>query len=297
MEINYGIMNTTDIFKFKRFGRYFASDLKGCASSYGLSMALISLTGVITYVIAGLMGTIVTGTWSGTELGFRLMVFAIAMFVLVTSMPVKCYGSLTDKRFGAEWVMIPVSQFEKFLSMILMTVIIAPVVTGGIYILTDLLLCSLDPTCGQSLAGAAKGLVTLLIDSELAEESDMITMPALVSFTRQIADPWLYIDDAIMICLIFLLGAICFKSNKTAKTILAFIVYSIALSIILTPVMSLIFKSMIPGFSNINSTEGINLLFSSGLFRHAALIDTISDTLTNLGLLIAIFFRIKTLKH
>jgi hypothetical protein len=43
--------------------------------------------------------------------------------------------------------------------------------------------------------------------------------------------------------------------------------------------------------------ENLNNLFNTGLFRHAALIDTINDTLMNMALLTGIYFRVKTLKH
>ena len=51
---------------------------------------------------------------------------------------------------------------------------------------------------------------------------------------------------------------------------------------------------------NINmmmSDADLNTLFDSWIFRNAALIDTINDTVTNLALMAGIFFRIRTLKH
>jgi hypothetical protein len=116
-------------------------------------------------------------------------------------------------------------------------------------------------------------------------------------FAKQMSSPWLYVDDFIMVCLTFLLGAIFFKSGKSAKTILAVIACGMFISMAVTPFMSKMFMSLIEQAQAVESPENLNALFSTGLFRHAALIDTINDTLTNLLLLTGIFFRIKTLKH
>ena len=47
----------------------------------------------------------------------------------------------------------------------------------------------------------------------------------------------------------------------------------------------------------IDTPEAMNSFFSHGIFQHAALIDTVNDTLVNIALLTIIYFRIKTLKH
>ena len=45
-------MKNNDIFTFRRFGKYFASDLRSCSANYGLSLLTISLlTPLATYAI------------------------------------------------------------------------------------------------------------------------------------------------------------------------------------------------------------------------------------------------------
>ncbi len=41
----------------------------------------------------------------------------------------------------------------------------------------------------------------------------------------------------------------------------------------------------------------LNNMFNNKLFRNLVLIDTVTDTVTNLALMAGIWFRIKTLKH
>ena len=123
--------------------------------------------------------------------------------------------------------------------------------------------------------------------------SDIPEVPAEVSsFIGIMTNPLTYIDDIIGTMLVFLLGAICFKSAKTVKTILCLMALSTILSMIMTPFMSSYMQEMIT-----NPSISVEEIFGSRLFRNLPLIDTISDIGTIVIASAAIFFRIKTLKH
>lgn len=286
-----------DIFNLRRFGRYFVSDIRGCIASYGLTLALISMMGMITDLIFGSFSFALDGEWIGADRSMRSMAFILCICILIINMPVKCYGKITDKKVGSSWLMVPVSTFEKFLSMVIITTVIVPVVIIGIYLLVDMLICAADATCGKPLVEAISGLFHLLPNISMTLEMDMSNYPHIEDFAKQMSSPWLYVDDFIQVCLIFLLGAIFFKSGKSAKTILAVIACGILISTAITPFMSKMFMSLIEQAQAVESPESLNALFSTGLFRHAALLDTINDTITNMLLLTGIYFRIKTLKH
>lgn len=289
-------MKTNEIFNLRRFGKYFASDLRICASNYWLNILLISLMGLITYIGTVGMGLAFNGEWCGPQKGFRLFTFAVCMFVLMTTMPVKCYGKITEKRYGTSWLMIPVSTFEKVLSMILMTIFIAPAIFTGVYISIDTVICAFDKTCGAALIPSLAELREFLKIS-IATDADMQQFPALAHFVKEIGNPWLYVDDIIGLLLWFLAGAVVFKSGKTAKSILAFIALSIVISVAVTPFMSDYMKEFAARATVMDSKEAVERLFELGILQHAALIDTINDTIFNLAMLACIFFRIKTLKH
>ena len=290
-------MKTNDIFNVNRFGRYFVSDFRNCTANYWLSMLLISLMGVVIYIGTVLMGLAFTGEWGGPDKTFRVFTFGVSMFVLMTTMPVKCYGKVTEKRFGTSWLMIPASTFEKVLSMVLMTIFVAPLISGGIYLACDAFLCAVDKTCGAAIIPSLKELYQFFISSSFATEGDIEQFPAIAHFVKEISNPWLYVDDVIGISLWFLAGAVVFKSGKTAKTILAFFAFSAVISIVATPFMSTYFKEFAMRMTVMDSAEAVDRLFNLGIMRHAALFDTINDTVANLLLLACIFFRIKTLKH
>ena len=286
-----------DIFNFRRFGKYFTSDIRSCTANYGLSMLLISMMGLIIYAGTIIMGLIFNGEWGGPSVEFRVFTFAVSMICLAFTMPVKCYGGITEKRYGTQWLMIPASSFEKSLSMIILNAIVMPVTMCTAYFLVDAILCSLDGTCGASIAGSLKALLDQFLEISLASQSDISEFPALAHFVKQVSCPWLYVDDIIGLFLIFVAGAVIFKRSKTVKTILAYIGISIVVGSIVAPLANSAFQEFASQSFAIDTPEAMARLFSLGIFKHAALIDTINDTLVNIVLLAIIYFRIKTLKH
>lgn len=275
-------MKTNDIFDFRRFGKYFASDIRTCAANYGLSLLTIALlTPIANEVFTAIFKILFTRTWSGPEIAGRLTIFAIAMFCLIVTMPVKCYGKITDKQYGSFWLTLPASRLEKILSMLILCCVVIPTIGFGLYLGMDALLCAIDHTCGQSLVAGAVDLIRTLGDFE-------------EPLVGQFLSPWLYIDEVLCMTLPFLLGALCFKTGKTVKTFLALAAFSTAISMIGSPLM----LSFMGDWMNMaNEEEAARMLFESGFFKNLIWIDIISDTIFNGGLIAAIWFRIKTLKH
>ena len=303
MTLNSNTMKTNDIFDFRRFGKYFASDIRTCSANYGLSLlALTILAPIATELITAGFSLLLDLTWQGAWLGLRVGVFAIAMLCLVVTMPVKCYGKLTDKQYGAFWLMLPASRLEKFVSMLLICCIIAPALGLGIYIGIDTLICAIDHTCGQSMIAGAIDLIDKMttfkmnmggVEVDVPKESIM-ALENGSKFIRQVTNPWLYIDELLCMSLPFLLGAICFKKGKTVNTFLAMAAFSMALSMLVTPLM----MAMLSKFAMAASEEeAMMMMFESGFYNNLIWFDIISDTLLYGGIIAGIWFRIKTLKH
>lgn len=286
-------MNNT--FNMKRFGTYLTADIRSGISNYGLSLMLISLMGAIIYTGTVIMGLIFKGTWGGPDIYFRATTFFICMIILMITMPVKCYGKITDKKYGSTWLMIPASATEKFLSMIITTIFIAPAVSAGIYLGLDALICAADSTCGQSLIVSFSNLIGEILEFSGSIGTGEADLPAFADFIRQVTCPWLYIDDFIMISLAFLLGAVIFKNAKIVKTYLSVTLIVSVIGMILITILPEIFSGI--EWTDPHSPENLNHMFNSAIFRHAALADTLNDTLVNLALMTGIYFRIKTMKH
>ena len=291
-----------DIFNFRRFGKYFATDFRTCWANYGLSLLTISLLSpLVLYVIIVTINQIMHNTWDGPDIGLRVFAFAVAMICMVVTMPVKCYGKISEKQYGSFWLTLPASRLEKFISMILMTCIIVPVSGALLYLGLDALICAFDHTCGQNLfaggtellqrMGEAKDVTLNLIDESITIEDATLAQ----EIVRQMNNPWMYIDEIFCFTLPFLLGAVFFRNGKTVKTFIALFAISTVTGMICSPIMTNWVMEM---FNNLNEDpDAILQMFNNKLFKNLVLIDTVTDTVTNLALMAGIWFRIKTLKH
>ena len=289
-----------DIFNFRRFGKYFASDIRTCSANFGLSLLVTCLTSTLAlYALCVIFNLLINHSWSGPELPLRLTAFLIMFFVIILTGPGKCFGRITEKQYGSFWLTLPASKLEKVLSMVLISAVIIPVSSAAIFLGIDALTCWMDHTCGDSVASNFRDIASQIINFEVYESVDDSISAGLENIIGQLSNPWIYIDDFIGMTLPFLLGALVFKKHKTAKTILAMIIFSTAISIAATPIMSAYGTNLM---ETIEIAEGVSMsgpdfLFDTWIFRNLALLDTISDSLVNLAFLTGIYFRIKTLKH
>lgn len=287
----------TDVLNMNRFGRYLVTDIKNAVARFGVSllvMATISLTG---YLLAGFFTLIVGEGWHSLGVAGRGIMFGITYLVLVISAPAKIYGFFTDKKEGSEFLMIPASTLEKTLSMILVCCVILPLVFFAVYFSLDQIICLFDRNFGQTLISAFyENRANILESFDTLNAASINMMPDVT----KISSPWLYVDDMIESLLIFLLGALIFKSSKPAKTIGCLILISIVLSMIITPIAT---HGVLEKFKEASSSYMTpqelydSFPFLSWTVKHAVLVDTISDTIVNLGLSIAIYFRIKKINH
>lgn len=295
-------MKTNDIFNFQRFGKYFSTDLRTCWANFGLSLLTISiLFPVGTYILFTAFTLFSTHTWDGPDMVLRVAVFIVATLCMLLTMPVKCYGRITEKQYGSFWLMLPASRLEKFISMFLLTCIIVPISGLLIYAGTDALICALDHTCGKNLLAGGIDLIRNMSEMHeftmnLGTEQLTVENAAVAQdLIRQVSNPWIYVDDFFGLTLPFLLGALFFKNGKTAKTVLCIFAFGMLTSVMMSPFMANWASEIV---SNANSDpQAVVQMFSHGIFRHLVLVDVISDTVVNLALITGIWFRIKTLKH
>lgn len=288
-----------DIFNFRRFGKYFSSDLRTCSANFGLTLVSLALIVLfISYFGTIAMNLVFNRTWEGPELSLRVTEFIVTFFATLILAPSKCYGKITEKQYGSFWLTLPASRLEKFTSMAVITAIIIPLTSAILYLCLDTVICALDPTCGDSIIASIGNLTSRLTEIKVSGAIDGELIPeSAVNFMRQIGSPWLYLDDFIGLSLPFLLGAVFFKKHKIAKTFLAIMIVSTVVSAALTPFMENWASDVMGVLPEDSSIEFISDMFNMKIFRHVALWDTISDTIVNVGLLAAIYFRVKTLKH
>lgn len=268
------------IFSLKRFGRYFTFDLKNAVNNFGLLLLIMCCLPVILLIGSVLLSIIFGGGVSIPSLPERISLFSIALLIMMIVSPVKLYGGLTEKKYGSSWLLIPASRVEKFISMLLICLIVVPVAYLIVYLGVDGILSLLIKDYSPAIIGsdAMKTFMSFHIPEDIPFE--MVGGSSLYFFGSMAAT-----------ILVFLLGGLCFKKGKVGKTILALFIIMMVVGII----TFIIFVKSPEHFESL--MERADVMDPE---RIASSISTWSWILNILffgGLGTAIYFRLKTLKH
>lgn len=263
---------------------YFKYDLKQLWRNNGRAVILLGFLSVFTYLVWVIFSLIFTGSWQAPGAGARVAFFLIGLFILVLY-NTRTYGYLTEKKAGSAWLMIPASTGEKVASMLFITIVVIPLAYIVSYLLLDSIIALLDPTAGGSLIGGIAPLISA-INEELADASlngvNINWGLMLIPLTIQLIGNSLY----------FLLCGICFKKWKIVG---AFGIL-LAFSMVITPIVSgLSVHFWAPYLNSLRADADASryLIFFNSLFNWSTLIDTIWAVV----MAVAIYFRVKTLKH
>ena len=119
--------------------------------------------------------------------------------------------------------MLPASRFEKYLSMMLISLVLVPLAFFLTYLLSDALVCLVDGKCGGSIFSSW----SIINNIDPSEEDIKLGGNGL----------WFIVSWVLQTSSIFLLGALLFKKSKVLKTILSLFVISMLLSIIMVTVV------------------------------------------------------------
>ena len=274
-----------NFFDIKRFGNYFLYDLRRAKNNYGLSLLLLGLIPVIlfvAYVLLSLIGILFNGHADGIGMMSDGMKFAgvfTTLCVVLLGAGAKIYGFVTEKRAGSDFLMLPASTFEKWLSMVLVVCVVLPVVLFALQFVSDSLLALIFPnTYGSSVASFIdqdfiKGISAGLMD----EEGLYINFPAIAFLN--------WCENV----LAFTLGAVCFKRGKVGKTILCLFGLGVLFSTLMV---------LLVGNTNIDTDQFVALFDSPDkAFSAANWILNLIYIIVIGGLLGGLYYRLRTLKQ
>jgi len=267
----------SNVFDIKRFGKYFVYDLKNLRNRGGLALLVLSLMPLIHmffYKFSSIFLTELRG--SGPSVASRVAILAMAFIILFCIFGMINYGFITDKKTGSDWTLLPASAFEKFLSMMIISVVIVPAVFFTLYFISDWLVCLIDPSCGNTIRRAAYNF-----KDEIADQC-YLNIPLIV-----------YMG---LICniLFFVLGAIVFPRKKFLYTFLVMMGLQMVFSFILSIVVGNF--DFIDQIGN-NMTAKIDSMTSHQLQNTANWMMHIFYDIPCIILAVLIFLRIKTIKH
>ncbi len=279
-------MNET--FSAGRFFRFFLFDNKQIWSRNTRAVVTFGGLGIILYVVTVLLGLIFTQEWNGPSLWARVFTLTFASLVLVFYQT-RTYGYLTEPKAGSAYLMLPASRLEKFISMMVITLIELPLAFFGIYLCVDGLIALIDPTVEGAIITNISNIYSSFNQfvSSNAEAVNLGIGAAGLTFQ-------FWVDTCIYL-LYFLLCGICFKKHKIASGLAILIGLSLLVTILFgVSIHAGLFNGitrMLQGLSDApveKTTSLINWIVNSGF---------VLNGLTVIGLATGIYFRIKTLKH
>lgn len=263
-----------NVFSFQRFGKYFLYDLLRSRGRYGLSLVITGLVPVIGFSFIQLFTLIINGHWMPDYETARYVALFIALAATVLIAPAKMYGDITDKRSGSDWLMIPASTFEKWLSMAIMVCIVLPILLCLLLFVSDTIVALLFPATYGSILGPS---TFKDITDSLSEGGIDISLSGIFLFN------W---AETV---LAFTLGALVFKKSKVGKTILCCFLFSMLFGVLFST-----------GILPEGWAEG---MFDSSNLDPATFISNINVAVNIIywvvicALLGSMYFRLRTIKH
>jgi len=265
-----------NIFDFKRFGNYFLYGLRRAKNNYWLSLLLLGFFPVIFFVFTMMFSLIFKGHTGVMPSEMKTMAAFLSALIVLVGAGTRLYGNLTEKRSGSDFLLLPASTLEKWLSMVLLICIVLPAALFLLMFAADGLMGLLFPnTYGASImnAGFFHGL-----NDGLADDMELsFNLPA-ISFLN-------WCENA----LAFTLGAVCFKKNKIARTFLCLFLFGIVMSILMAVLL----------FGNVR-IESDQVLSRFGDIEHTVrffnVFLNILYTLVIGALLGGLYYRLRTLK-
>lgn len=261
-------MNT--IFEFKRFCKFFSFEFRRLAITSWRQLLSQAMAIPVAVFVYGTVNLIASGTFVFPEGEIRMAIMFMALFISLISIPSHLYGKLTDKKLGSEFILMPASLFEKFLTMLINLVIIFPFILFALPILSDLLLVMFSPGTESILSC----LIKESSSNQIIPDSDI--------------NLFVYaIQDFFALILIFTIGALYFKKNKIAGTILALFIIAI---IAVIPLSWILTDSDVILWLN-------NIIESENFWYSVKVLDLIKDFIVNLALATVIFFRLKRIQY
>ena len=281
-------MNNT--FSFNRFGKLLAMDGKKYLRNFGITLAILCSLNVGTWIMTMVFGFAMPAF-------VRWMVIYVAVTLSCILVPAKAFGDINLPREGVRYAMLPVSNWEKYLSYVLYC-ILTPVAVALISYGIDSLL-TLIPLGGfdrfiRSLGpmGMTMDLMKSLSDpsgvmdpSDLQDYSDAMNMVERLGSGEVLN----YLVGLLFTTGLFMMGNLLFKTHKTGKTF----GIMIGVSYILSMIMQMVLIS--GGIFNFTEEVDFNSIANmvSGMMWGSILLNAI----LTLALYVGIFFKLKTQKY
>lgn len=190
--------------------------------------------------IAAIFSLLLIGFWvsvivfNGGEVSAKARVLYIfaATFLSMLMAPFNLYKSYNHPKKGIDYIVLPASSMEKFLSMLLNSLIVLPLATFFGVLLADTLIATVNPSLFEGYAIAHLGSLGVVAEKY---------------------------GEAVIVQLGFIFGNFLFIKNKIFKTLMSaaglYILFAMVIMFLLTTVFKSDFEALQNMNANINATS------------------------------------------
>lgn len=278
-------------FNFNRFGKLLAMDGRKYLRNFGITLAILCSLNVGTWLLTAVFGF-------AMPVFVRWIVIYVAVFLSCILVPAKAFGDINLPRDGVRYAMLPVSNWEKYLSYVLyciMTPVVVALVSWGL----DSLL-TLIPAGGFQSFIKSLGMMGAMSDfmSQLADPSGVLDPSDLTEdyyFGMKMMNKvgtmevWNYLVGFLFTTGLFMMGNLLFKHHKTGITFGIMMGVSYVTSTIMQVVM---FSSNIFNFMSDVNFESIADTIGSMMWG-----SIIINVVLTIALYVGLFYKLKTQKY
>lgn len=264
-----------EIFDVNRFWKYLKYDFTRSVREHGIQLASMVLAPYAIYIVFGLFNVVIGNGWYDNSDVYRSLLFVMMSVTFLIIFPSRVYGFITEKKPMTNWIMVPASVTEKFCSMMVLILVVFPAVFFIGYALVDYIFYLVDPAATMFVVPSMRDV-------------DEATGSVITGFGKFILSTFTLVNSILP----FLLGALVFKKNKVAKTILSLIAISSVMGSLLIGFVWLCDNLFNLG-SFFASMEAMDVKWIEFIVNLVLYVGTIVPALV-LGALV--FFRVKTIK-
>ncbi|MBQ0160897.1 MAG: hypothetical protein MJZ99_05965 [Bacteroidales bacterium] len=224
-------MNNT--FDWNRFGKILRKDITDIRHRFGVTMLIMALLPMAVWIIWGLINNVeyICGVSPFVRWGVMLMVSVLAAMVAPSSI----YGNCNQKEGGVYFAMLPASKLEKFLSMLIVSILVCPLMTlcGSLVVDVILTLIPFGPY--------EEWIWNMVINLDMPKDQVDPELQYLLNPGLWIL---LYAMELLSWGATFIFTNTIFKRHKFWKTILWIWIISFALQIVFFIVFTMIFANI-----------------------------------------------------
>lgn len=218
-----------DIFSWKRFGKVVRHDLGTLPSQYGVMLLVIALLPAALWLLMlAFSGFEINGSAPEVPPTVRWILLVLLAQLAALLTPARLYRTCNMPKEGIYYAMLPASKLEKYLSMLLFSLVVCPLmVLVGLFAIDTLL--SLLP-----FGPFEDSLLNMNIISDMYV--DPYHDAALLQMVRPISLVLVALLSYVEIVMLFLFGATIFKRYKFLWTLLSLWVIRFVFSLVMIPV-------------------------------------------------------------